>query len=90
VFLLEINLASSCFSQSSSQVSDDETSTESRQEGGSAQDPFGKTMTPCTFDIKFPCGTQFTFGSLMFATGEDENLKMLPPGPALERLASVY
>jgi hypothetical protein len=39
-------------------------------------------MEPCTFDIKFPLGSQFTFGSLTFATGEDGYLKMLPPGPA--------
>jgi hypothetical protein len=34
--------------------------------------------------MKFPLGTQFTFGSLTFAIGEDRDLKMLPPGPALE------
>jgi hypothetical protein len=34
--------------------------------------------------MKFPLGTQFTFGSLMFAVGEDGDLKMLPPGPAAE------
>jgi hypothetical protein len=39
------------------------------------------------FDVKFPCGTQLTFGSLTFATEEDEYLKMLPPGPAPEHLA---
>jgi hypothetical protein len=36
------------------------------------------------FNIKFPLGTQFTFGSLMFAVGEDGELRMLPPEPALE------
>jgi hypothetical protein len=35
--------------------------------------------------MKFPLGTQFTFGSLTFATGEDGYLKMLPSGPAPER-----
>jgi hypothetical protein len=30
--------------------------------------------------MKFPHGTQFTFGLLMFAVGEDEDLKMLPQG----------
>jgi hypothetical protein len=44
-------------------------------------------MTPRTFDVKFSRGTQLTFGSLTFATGEDEDLKMLPPGPAPECLA---
>jgi hypothetical protein len=37
-------------------------------------------MAPWTFDIKFPCGTQFTFGSLTFAAGKNGNLKMLPQG----------
>jgi hypothetical protein len=39
-------------------------------------------MTPWNFDMKFPLGTDFTFGSLTFAAGDDEDLKMLPPGPA--------
>jgi hypothetical protein len=30
--------------------------------------------------VKFPRGTQFTFGSLTFVTGEDRDLKMLSPG----------
>jgi hypothetical protein len=37
--------------------------------------------------VKFSLGTQFTFGSLMFVTGEDGDLKMLPPGTAPEHLA---
>jgi hypothetical protein len=41
-------------------------------------------MAPWTFDMKFPLGTQFTFGSLTFAVGEYGDLKMLPPGPAPE------
>jgi hypothetical protein len=60
------------------QISDNMTSTEARQDGGSAQDPSRKTMTPWTFDIKFLLGTRFTFRSLTFAVGEDEDLKMLP------------
>jgi hypothetical protein len=44
-------------------------------------------MTPWTFDIKFPCGTEFTFGSLTFAAGEDGDLQMLPPGEATEHSA---
>jgi hypothetical protein len=43
-------------------------------------------MTPWNFDVKFPLGTQFIFRSLTFAAGEDEDLKMLPPGPAPEIL----
>jgi hypothetical protein len=60
------------------------------RKGGSAQDPSEKIMTPWTFDVKFPYGTQFTFGSLTFATEKDGNLRMLPPGPAPERLAPAY
>jgi hypothetical protein len=47
-------------------------------------------MAPWMFNVKFSCGTQFTFGSLTFAAGEDRNLKMLPPGPAPESLVPVY
>jgi hypothetical protein len=52
-------------------ISDDETSIEARQEGGSAEDPSEKIMASWTFNVKFPYDTQFTFGSLMFAAGED-------------------
>jgi hypothetical protein len=44
-------------------------------------------MTPWTFNIKFPRGTEFTFGSLTFAAGEDRDLRMLPPGEAAEHIA---
>jgi hypothetical protein len=44
-------------------------------------------MTPWTFDVKFPLGTEFTFGSLTFAAGEDRDLRMLPPGEATEHTA---
>jgi hypothetical protein len=44
-------------------------------------------MAPWTFDVKFPLGTNFTFGSLMFAAGEDGDLRMLPPGEATEHTA---
>jgi hypothetical protein len=44
-------------------------------------------MAPRTFDVKFPCGTQLTFGSLSFAAREDRELKMLPPGTTPEHLA---
>jgi hypothetical protein len=53
---------------------------------GSAQDPSGNTMAPRMFDVKFSCGTQFTFVTMTFATGEDRDLKMLPPGSAPEHL----
>jgi hypothetical protein len=44
-------------------------------------------MTPWTFDVKFPLGTQFTFRSLTFAAGEDGDLRMLPPSEATEHTA---
>jgi hypothetical protein len=44
-------------------------------------------MTPWTFDVKFPLGTKFIFGSLTFAVGEDGDLRMLPPGEATEHTA---
>jgi hypothetical protein len=57
VFILKIDLASLRFSRFSSQVSDDMTSTEARQKGGSAQVPFGKIMTSWTHGVKFPLNT---------------------------------
>jgi hypothetical protein len=44
-------------------------------------------MAPWTFDVKFPRGTEFTFGSLAFVAGEDGDLRMLPPGEATEHTA---
>jgi hypothetical protein len=41
-------------------------------------------------DVKFPRGTQLTFGSLMFATREDGNLRMLPLGPGPECQALTH
>jgi hypothetical protein len=46
-------------------------------------------MAPWSFNVKFPHGTQFTFGSLTFVTGDDGDLKMLPPGTAPEHPAPV-
>jgi hypothetical protein len=63
------------------------TSTEACQVGGSAQDPSGKAMAPWTFDVKFPLGTKFTFGSLTFIVGEDGDLRMLAPGEVTEHTA---
>jgi hypothetical protein len=65
-------------------------STEVRQVGASTQDPSGKAIAPWTFDVKFPLGTKFTFGSLTFAAGEDGDLQMLPPGDATEHTAPSY
>jgi hypothetical protein len=47
-------------------------------------------MTPCTFSIKFSYGTQFTFGSLMFAAREDRNIELLTQGPTPKCLTPVY
>jgi hypothetical protein len=44
-------------------------------------------MAPLTFDIKFPRGTEFTFGSLTFAVREDGDLRMLPSGETAEHIA---
>jgi hypothetical protein len=71
-------------------ISDDETSIEARQVGGSAEDPSGKIMAAWTFDVQFPCGTQFIFRSLTFVVRGDGDLKMLPPGPAPERIVSAH
>jgi hypothetical protein len=68
-------------------ISDDTTSTEARQVRGSAQDQSKKIMVSRTFDVKFLCDTQFTFGSLTFVAGYDGDLKILPSGPAPEHLA---
>jgi hypothetical protein len=65
-------------------------STEACQKGASVQDPSSNIMAPWTFSVKFPSSTQFTFGSLTFAVGKDENLKLLTQGPASECLAPVY
>jgi hypothetical protein len=47
-------------------------------------------MTPWMLDVKFPPVTQFTFESLTFAAGEDGDIRMLPQGPAPERLTLAY
>jgi hypothetical protein len=41
-------------------------------------------MAPWTFDVKFPLGIKFTFGSLTLAAGEDGDLRMLPPSDVIE------
>jgi hypothetical protein len=47
-------------------------------------------MAPWIFSIKLPCGTQFIFGSFIFAAEEDGNLEFLTRGSALKHLAPVY
>jgi hypothetical protein len=52
-----------------SQIFDDDTSTEARQEGGgSARIHHGELMTLWVYDEKFPTGTHFLFGMLLFTT----------------------
>jgi hypothetical protein len=46
-------------------------------------------MAPWTFNVKFPYGTQITFGSLMFAIEEDGNLKLLNQGPTPKHLVLI-
>jgi hypothetical protein len=46
-------------------------------------------MAPWMFDVKFPLGTQVTFGSLTFAAGKDGELRMLPLEPVLEHHTSI-
>jgi hypothetical protein len=71
-------------------ISDDSTSTEAREERERAQDPSGWLVTPWTFRIKFPYGTQFIFGLLMFVIGKDKNLELLTRGPGPRHPAPVY
>jgi hypothetical protein len=47
-------------------------------------------MASWTFDFKFPCDTQFTFGSLKFVAGEDGDLKMMPLEAMPECLAPKH
>jgi hypothetical protein len=72
MFLLEIDLASLRFPRSSHKYL-----MMIRQVGWSTQDPSGWLMAPWTFSVKFPYDTQFIFGLLMFAAGEDGNLELL-------------
>jgi hypothetical protein len=53
-------------------ISDDDMSTEVRQERENTQDPSGWFMGPWTFNIKFPYDTQFIFGSVMLVAGMTE------------------
>jgi hypothetical protein len=72
------------------QISTDSTSTEACREGGSARDLPEKIMAPWMTNIKFPRGTQFTFGTLTSTEGEDGDLKMLLLEAALERVTLVH
>jgi hypothetical protein len=47
-------------------------------------------MAPWIFSFNFPYDTQLIFWSLMFAMGEDGNLKLLTQGPVPKCLALVY
>jgi hypothetical protein len=73
-----------------SKISDDDTSTETRQEGKVLKIRPDESMVHWTFSIKFPYDTPFIFGSLMFAAGEDGNLELLTQGPAPRHPAPVY
>jgi hypothetical protein len=57
------------------QISDDETSIEARQEGGSVEIHPDEPMAPWIYDKRFSAGTQFVFRTLLFTMGEDDNLE---------------
>jgi hypothetical protein len=58
--------------------------------GGTLKIRPNKSMAHWTFNIRFSYDTQFIFRFLMFAVGEDRNLKLLTRGPAPRHLALVY
>jgi hypothetical protein len=47
-------------------------------------------MAPWTFNVKVMYDTQFLFRTLVFATGEDENLKLLTRGPTPRHPRLIY
>jgi hypothetical protein len=47
-------------------------------------------MTPWVYNEKFPVGTQFLFGTLMFNVGEDENLELKVRGLPPRQWAPIY
>jgi hypothetical protein len=57
------------------QISDDDTSTEARREGGSAKIRPDEHMTSRVYDKKFHTGIQFLSGTLPFTAGEDKDLE---------------
>jgi hypothetical protein len=57
------------------QISNNETSTEARQKGRSAEIHPSKLMTMWIYDEKFLTGIQFLFGTLSFMTVEDDDLE---------------
>jgi hypothetical protein len=72
------------------QISDYDMSTEVRQVWESTQDSSGQSMAPWKFSNKFPYNTQFIFGSLIFATGDDGSLESLTQGLTPRHPAPVY
>jgi hypothetical protein len=57
------------------QISNNETSTEARQKGRSAEIHHSELMTMWIYDEKFLTGIQFLFGTLSFMTVEDDDLE---------------
>jgi hypothetical protein len=57
------------------QISDDETSTEARQERESAEIHPGELMAPWIYDEKFLMDMRFLLGTLPFTMGEDNDLE---------------
>jgi hypothetical protein len=57
------------------QISNNETSTEARQKGRSAEIHHSELMTMWIYDEKFLTGIQFLFGTLSFMAVEDDDLE---------------
>jgi hypothetical protein len=50
----------------------------------------GELMAPWTFEVKFPYGTQFLFGTLMFTAGEDRTIELLTHSPSPSHHELIY
>jgi hypothetical protein len=77
VFLPEIDLASSRFLHSSHKYLMMIRRQRRAGKGVALKIHPSGSMAPWTFSVKSPYGTQFLFGSLMFAAGKDGNLDLL-------------
>jgi hypothetical protein len=57
------------------QISDDQTSTEARQVGGSDEIRPCELMTSWIYNEKFPTNMQFLFGTSSFTAAHDDDLE---------------
>jgi hypothetical protein len=60
------------------------------RKGKSLKIRLGELMAPWTFEVKFPYGTQFLFGTLMFTAGEDRTIKLLTHSPSPSHHELIY